>query len=69
MAVPYSLRAKRGEESRRRPLHAVVSPRPSLGRREVCGYNVLVPELISAFNAPHHPARRAIRMPAHRVAR
>jgi hypothetical protein len=43
----------------RRPLHAVVSPRPSLGRREVCRYHVLAPELISAFNAPGHPARRA----------
>src|SRR5712691_5703424 len=36
---------------------------PSLGRREVCDYHVLVPELISAFNAPRHPARRAKEAP------
>src|SRR5712692_9185935 len=49
--------------ARRRPLHAVVSPRPSLGRGEVCGYHVLVPELISVFNAPRHPVRRTKEAP------
>src|SRR5712691_4312830 len=48
---------------RRRPLHAVVGPRPLLGRREVYGYHVLVPELISAFNAPRHQAPRAKEAP------